>query len=112
MATPIWREAESCLEFARPTLRSRIYPPLYNCWVASSQAAADLGMAYSARANQESAKTDGDNQQIANDLQAAIDSMSGFLAGRSIRPKKEAVGKLRSNRYDTRERAAVSCRRR
>ncbi len=47
----------------------------------TSQAAADLGLAYSARANQESTKADGDNQKIVDDLQASIDSMSGFLQG-------------------------------
>jgi tetratricopeptide (TPR) repeat protein len=46
-------------------------------------------MAYSARANQESAKPDGDNQQIVKDLQAAIDAMSGFLEGARFGEKRK-----------------------
>ena len=46
----------------------------------NSQAAADLGLAFSQRANFESAKSDADDQQVVADLRAAINAINGFLS--------------------------------
>ncbi|MCP4190894.1 MAG: tetratricopeptide repeat protein [Planctomycetaceae bacterium] len=56
----------------------------------SSAAAADLGLAYSQRANVESSKIDGDSQEIVDDLRAAVKSMNGFVKSAKLGEKQKS----------------------